>query len=85
MCSFLNVACTIQSNIISELITQELSSFFCSLSSCHCIYCIVYYYIMVLTYVNKVNNNKKTYKEAMNYLKMGNISNYSKKREIEYL
>jgi hypothetical protein len=57
MCSFLNVACTIQSNIISELITQELSTFCCSLSSCHCIYCIVYYYIIVLTCVNKVNDN----------------------------
>ena len=85
MCSFLNVACTIQSNIISELITQELSTFCCSLSSCHCIYCIVYYYIIVLTCVNKVNDNKKTYKEAMNYLKMRDISNYSKKREIEYV
>ena len=40
---------------------------------------------MVLTYVNKGNNNKKTYKEAMNYLKMGDISNYTQKREIEYL
>ena len=85
MCSFLNVACTNQSNIISELITQELSTIFCSLSSCHCIYCIVYYYISVLTYVNKINDNKKTYKEAMSYLKMRDISNYSKKREIEYL
>jgi hypothetical protein len=39
----------------------------------------------IFTYVNKVNNNKKTYKEAMNYLKMRDISNYSKKREIQYL
>jgi hypothetical protein len=46
--------------------------------------CIVYCYVIVLTFANKVNK-KNFYKEAVNYLKMGDISNYSKKSEIKNL